>query len=307
MTAAETTRETEAQVAELVARVRRIRITASRAVNDLFAGEYHSAFRGRGMEFDEVREYQPGDDVRTIDWNVTARAGTPFVKRYREERELTLVLLVDVSASGAFGSQDRTKADLLVEVAALLLFSALRNHDKVGLLLFCDDVLRYFPPRKGRGPMLRLLRELVAAKPKRAPTNLGKALEFLGKVQRRRAVVFVLSDFLDQDPVALERSLGLAATRHDVVAISVDDPRERELPKAGLVAFEDAETGERIAIDTSSRAVREAYAARGARREAALAAVLRRASVDRLALATDEPYETTLHRFFRMRERRLSR
>ncbi len=186
---------TELSVAEIVAKVRRIRIAASRAVNDLFAGEYHSVFRGRGMEFDEVREYQPGDEVRTIDWNVTARAGQPFVKRFREERELTVVFVVDVSASGAFGTVRSSKLEMLIEVAALLMFSALKNHDKVGLLLFCDDTVKYLPPRKGTGNVLRFLRELVAARPIRKPADPVHALEFLGRVLRRRAVVFLLSDF----------------------------------------------------------------------------------------------------------------
>ncbi len=297
----------EANVAEIIAKVRRIRIIASRAVNDLFAGEYHSAFRGRGMEFDEVREYQPGDEVRTIDWNVTARQGAPFVKRYREERELTVLLLVDVSASHLFGSGDRSKGDLLTEIAALLMFSALKNHDKVGLLLFSDDIVRFLPPRKGKGSVLRLLREIVAVEPRRARTDIGKALEYAGKVQRRRAVVFVLSDFLDQTTPEVEKKLTLAAARHDVVAITAEDPRESELPDVGFVEFEDAETGARRRIDTGSARVREAFAAQASAREAKLANLLRRSRIDRLRLNTNEEYTLTLHRFFRMRERRLSR
>jgi uncharacterized protein (DUF58 family) len=298
---------TEPNVADIIAKVRRIRIVASRAVNDLFAGEYHSAFRGRGMEFDEVREYQPGDEVRTIDWNVTARQGAPFVKRYKEERELTVLLLVDVSASHVFGSGDRSKGELLTEIAALLMFSALKNHDKVGILLFADDVVRYLPPRKGKGAVLRLVRELVAAQPRLRRTDIGKALEFASKVQRRRAVVFVLSDFLDQANAELEKKLTLAAARHDLVAITAEDPRESELPSVGFVELEDAETGERRLVDTKSKRVRDEFRRQAQMRETRLETLFRRARIDRLRLDTHEPYTLTLHRFFRMRERRLSR
>lgn len=297
----------EPALSEILAKVRRIRILASRAVNDLFAGEYHSAFRGRGMEFDEVREYQPGDEVRTIDWNVTARQGAPFVKRYREERELTVLLVVDVSASHVLLSRERSKGELLTEIAALLMFSALKNNDKVGLLTFADDVVRYLPPRKGKGAVLRLLRELVAAQPRRGPTDVIRALEFAGKVQRRRAVIFLLSDLIDQESSACEKALSLAAARHDVVAITAEDPLEAALAGSGLVDFEDAETGARRTIDLSSARVRARFASIAAERESKLASMLRRIGIDRLRLSTAEDYTLTLHRFFRMRERRLSR
>lgn len=297
----------EPVLAEILAKVRRIRILASRAVNDLFAGEYHSAFRGRGMEFDEVREYQPGDEVRTIDWNVTARQGAPFVKRFKEERELTVLLLVDVSASHLFGSRDRSKSELLTEIAALLMFSALKNNDKVGLLLFGADVVRYLPPRKGKGSVLRLLRELVAVEPRRGRTDVVSALEFAGKVQRRRCVMFLLSDLVDQETPACEKALSLAAARHDVVAITAEDPLESALVAGGLVDFEDAETGRRRTVDLSSARVRERFASIAAEREAKLSSMLRRIGIDRLKLSTIEDYTLTLHRFFRMRERRLSR
>lgn len=298
---------TEPLISEILAKVRRIRILASRAVNDLFAGEYHSAFRGRGMEFDEVREYQPGDEVRTIDWNVTARQGAPFVKRFREERELTVLLIVDVSASHVLLSNDRSKGELLTEIAALLMFSALKNNDKVGLLTFAGDVVKYLPPRKGKGAVMRLLRELVASEPRTGPTDVVRALEFAGKVQRRRAVIFLLSDLLDQDTPACEKALALTASRHDVVAITAEDPLESALVGGGLVDLEDAETGRRRTIDLSSRRVKERFAAAAKEREARLAAMLRRARIDRLRLSTAEDYTLTLHRFFRMRERRLSR
>ncbi len=292
----------EPSVAEIVQKVRRIQIVASRAVDDLFAGEYHSVFRGRGMEFDEVREYQPGDEVRTIDWNVTARNGAPFVKRYREERELTVLFVVDVSASGVFGSKDRSKLELAVEVAALLMFSALKNNDKVGLILFAGDVLRYLPPRKGKASVLRLLRELVAARPVAGETRVDAALEFLTRVQRRKAVVFLVSDFLGD---GWERPLRIARARHDVVAITVDDPRERALPDVGFVTLEDAETGERVEVDLSHRGLRTAFERRARERERRLEEALRRTGVDRLPVRTDEPYLKSLHRFFRMRERRM--
>jgi len=298
----ESTAPSAPNVAEIVQKVRRIQIVASRAVDDLFAGEYQSVFRGRGMEFDEVREYQPGDEVRTIDWNVTARNGTPFVKRYREERELTVIFLVDVTASGAFGSRDRSKLELAVEVAALLMFSALRNNDKVGLVLFGDDVHRYFAPRKGKASVLRLLRELVASRPVAGETRIDRALEFLSRVQRRKAVVFVMSDFLAKD---WERPLRVAKGRHDLVAITVADPREEELPPGDFVTLEDAETGERVEVDARHPGVRRAFAERAAQRESQLDEKLRRSGVDRLPIRTDVPYLDSLRRFFRMRERRL--
>lgn len=296
-------------VAEIVKRVRRVQIVANKTVNDLFAGEYHSVFRGRGMEFDEVREYQPGDDIRTIDWNVTARAGAPFVKRFREERELTVLFLVDISASGVFGSGDRAKIDLAIEVAALLMFSALKNNDKVGLMLFCDEVLKYLPPRKGKGPVLRFLRELVAADPVSRPTRIDTALTFLNKVQRRRAVVFLISDF--QAP-EFEKPLVVANGRHDLIAVSVHDPRERELPDVGFLSVEDAETGDRVEIDTGSRRVRELYRAAGVQQQEALRGLFRKVGVDQLDLSTQSvtaggrtpEYIKSMHRFFRMRERR---
>lgn len=292
----------EASVAEIVKKVRRIQIVASRAVDDLFAGEYHSVFRGRGMEFDEVREYQPGDEVRTIDWNVTARSGTPFVKRFREERELTVLFLVDVSASGVFGSKDRSKLELAVEVAALLMFSALKNNDKVGMLLFGDDVHKYLPPRKGKASVLRFLRELVAARPVAGETRIDRALEFLTRVQRRKAVVFLFSDFLGD---GWERPLRIARARHDVVAITVRDPREEALPDVGFVTLEDAETGEVLLVDTRDARVRATFERRAAERDQRLDDELRRTGVDRLPIRTDEPYLKSLHRFFRMRERRM--
>jgi len=297
-------------VAEIVKKVRRIQIVASRQVNDLLAGEYKSVFKGRGMEFDEVREYTPGDDVRDIDWNVTARTGRPHIKRFAEERELTILFLVDVSKSGLFGSQAGSKLDLVLEVAALLMLSAQKNNDKIGLLLFADEVKSYFPPRKGRVASGRLLRELVAAEPEDdapvsgahgARTDLAGALSFISRVQRRRAVVFVISDFLDID---FTRELRVANARHDVVAITVTDPRELELPSVGFVTLRDPETGEMIEVDTHHPRVRSLFAEGAASRVKALGDELRRSGVDELAVRTDQPYTSTLHRFFRMRESR---
>lgn len=291
-------------VAEIVKKVRRIQIVANRMVDDLFAGAYHSAFRGRGMEFDEVREYQPGDEVRTIDWNVTARAGTPFVKRHKEERELTVLFLVDISASGAFGTHERSKLELMVEVAALLMFSALKNNDKVGLALFADEIVRYFPPRKGKANVLRLIRELVAAQPVARETRLDGALAFLNRVQKRRAVVFLVSDFLGE---GWRKPLTVANRRHDVVAIPVSDAREHALPDVGFLRLRDAETGELVEVDTRHRAVRRLFQEQAARRGDVLTDQLNRAGVDRLPIRTDEPYTVAMHRFFRMRERRAAR
>ena len=290
-----------AAVAELLKKVRRIEIVARRMVDDLFGGEYHSVFRGRGMEFDEVREYQPGDDVRTIDWNVTARSGTAFVKRYREERELTVLFLVDVSASQGFGSQQRSKLETAAEAAALLMVSALKNGDKVGMALFADQVVKYLPPRKGKSAVLRLLRELVAADLVERETRLDVALEFAHRVMRRRAVVFLLSDFLAPPPGS---ALQVVANKHDLVAIGLRDPREGEWPAAGFVRVVDPETGAGRELDVSSRAVRDWLAAQRARVVGAHELALKKAGVDTLMLGTHEPCITSLQRFFRMREQR---
>ncbi|GMV79618.1 MAG: hypothetical protein AMXMBFR7_08020 [Planctomycetota bacterium] len=291
----------EAEVAELLKEVRRVQIVASRLVNDLLAGEYLSAFKGRGMVFEEVRAYVPGDEIRSIDWNVTARTGEPYVKRFCEERELTVLFAVDVSASGLFGSQRRSKLQTAVQVAAVLMFSALRNNDKVGLVTFADGVREYVPPRKGRGAVLRLIRDLLAAEPVREPTDLASALEFVGHVQRRRAVVFVISDFQAPD---CSRALRIARQRHDVIAITLADPREHALPEVGFVTLEDAETGEIREVDARHPRVRALFAHRAEQREARLAETLRRCGVDRMDIRTDRPYASSLQRFFRMRERR---
>jgi uncharacterized protein (DUF58 family) len=285
---------------EVLKEVRRIQIVARRQVNDLLAGEYLSVFKGRGMEFDAVREYVPGDEIRSIDWNVTARAGTPYVKTFCEERELTVLLAVDVSASGGFGSQRLSKMETAVEVAAVLMFTALKNNDKVGLLFFADHVVKYIPPRKGRGNVLRLIRELLATEPIQAPTDVAAALEFLGRVQRRKCVVFLMSDFLGPD---CSRALAIANQRHDCVAVTLSDPRETSLPDVGFLTLRDAETNELLELDTRHPQVRALFAKAAADRERTLTGWLRRANVDRLDIRTNQPYANSLQKFFRMRER----
>lgn len=291
----------EQDIAEILKKVQRIQIVANRTVNDLFAGQYKSVFRGRGMEFDEVREYQPGDDVRTIDWNVTARQGSPYIKRFCEERELIVLFLVDVSASGAFGSAHRSKLDLVVEVAALLMFSALKNNDKVGLLTFCDDVIDYFPARKGKSNVLHLIRELISAEPVPRETNLAAALEFLSRVQKRRVVAFLISDFLA--PHA-RQPMAVCNKRHDLIAITVADPREHALPDVGFISLMDAETGQIVELDTRGRQVRALFETQTAGRTQGLSEELRKVGVDELPIRTNEDYLTSLRRFFRMREKR---
>lgn len=282
--------------------LKRLEIRTRRLVNDLFAGRYHSTFKGRGMTFSEVREYAPGDDIRAIDWNVTARMSAPFIKVFSEERELTILLVVDNSASLRFGTVDRSKHALAVELGALLTFSALRNSDKVGLLLFGAGVERYVPPRKGRLHALRLLRDMLVLEPRAKATALGDALAYLNRVQRKRAIVFLLSDFLAS---GWERQLGVTARRHDTVAFVVEDPRERELPAAGWVELEDLESGERVLLDSSDADVRARYAALAAERRSARDAVFRKLGLDAIPLETGTPYIKPLLGFFETRARRV--
>ncbi|OQX88612.1 DUF58 domain-containing protein, partial [candidate division KSB1 bacterium 4484_87] len=241
---------------EVLKKVKRIEIATRGLVNDVFSGEYHSVFKGRGMEFSEVREYQPGDDIRTIDWNVTARMGHPFVKVFEEERELTVMLLVDVSSSGEFGTFERMKAEIATEICALLAFSAIKNNDKVGLIIFTDQIEKFIPPKKGKSHVLRVIRELLYHKPEGTKTDISSALEYLNRVTRRRSVVFLVSDFISSD---YDKALQIANRRHDIVAITVTDPREVEMPNVGFVELEDAETGEIVLVDTSVGSVRQLY------------------------------------------------
>ncbi len=289
--------------------MRQLEIRTRRMVNDSLAGSYHSVFKGRGMDFDEVREYSPGDEVRTIDWNVTARAGRPFVKKFTEERELTIFLLVDISASGNFGSGTMSKRDLAAELASVLAFSAIRNSDKVGLLLYTDQVERYLPPKKGRRHVLRVVRDILYHTPAASGTDTVKALDVTNRLLHRRAVVFLISDFeTSQDPAAarieLRRSMRRTNRRHDLIAVHVEDPREKELPDVGIVALEDAESGEVIELDTASAAVRRRFKELSAERGRRLVSDFRSEGIDTLQLQTDAPYMPALQRFFKTRERR---
>jgi uncharacterized protein (DUF58 family) len=289
---------------EILKKVRQVELRTRRLVTDALAGEYHSVFKGRGMDFDEVREYSPGDEVRLIDWNVTARTGTPFIKKLREERELTILLAVDVSASGKFGSQ--SKRELAAEVASVLAFSAIRNRDKVGLLLFSDDVEQYVPPGKGRTHVLRVIRDILFHTPRRQGTDVAAALDFVNDVLRRRAVVFVISDFIET-PEAFERlrrQLRLTNKRHDLVLLHLRDRHEEELPALGLVTLEDPETGEVMEVDTGSKAVRDGFAILAKQRMEQFRRAARQAGVDTLELRTGEPYTQALYGFFKTRSSR---
>jgi uncharacterized protein (DUF58 family) len=288
--------------------MRRLEIRTRRMVNDSLAGAYHSVFKGRGMDFDEVREYTPGDEVRTIDWNVTARAGRTFVKKFTEERELTIFLVVDISASGNFGSGAIAKRDLAAELASALAFSAIRNSDKVGLLLYTDRVERYLPPKKGRRHVLRVIRDVLYHPPAGTGTDTVKILDVVNHMLRRRAIVFLISDFeIAGDPVAareqLRRAMRQTNRRHDLIAVHIEDPREKELPDVGIVALEDAETGEIVEVDTGSAAVRKLFKEQSAERSRRLKSDLRGEGVDTLQLQTDLPYLAALQRFFKTRGR----
>lgn len=285
---------------EILQQVRRIHLRTSRLVDDVLAGAYHSTFKGRGMAFDEVREYTPGDEVRTIDWNVTARRGQPYVKRYVEERELTVMLLVDLSASGQFGSVRRLKAEIATELCAVLAWSAIRNNDKVGLILFTDVIEKFVPPQKGRRHVLRVIREVVYFQPQRQRTDIGGALAYLHNVSRRRTVSFLVSDFLAS---GYEQPLRIAHRRHDIIPISIMDRRELSLPRLGFITLQDLETGASIVVDTASAAVREAYAQRRAVAVAQRRQLFQTLGIDAIEVRTDEPYIIPLMRFFRQRER----
>jgi len=289
--------------------MRQLEIRTRRLVNDSLAGAYHSVFKGRGMDFDEVREYSPGDEVRTIDWNVTARAGRTFIKKFTEERELTIFLLVDISASGNFGSGALSKRDLAAELASVLAFSAIRNSDKVGLLLYTDRVERYLPPKKGRRHVLRVVRDILYHEPEGTGTDTVKALDVVNHVLHRRAIVFLISDFESPRDEAtaraeLRRAMRQTNRRHDLIAVHVEDRREKELPNVGMVALEDAETGEIVELDTASPTVRERFKQQSLERARRLVSDFRSEGVDTLQLQTDSAYMPALQRFFKTRERR---
>ncbi len=287
---------------EILKKLRKIEIHTARLANDQLAGTYASVFKGRGLAFDEVRMYQPGDDVRFIDWNVTARTSAPHVKVFREEREMTVMLLVDMSGSQRFGTRGMFKRDLVAEVSAVLAFSAVKNNDRVGLVLFTDDVEKVIAPRKGPRHVMRVVAETLQYQPKGRGTDLSRALDVLGRLSRRRAVTFVVSDFLGDD---YEHSLRVAAAKHDLVPVTVTDPREDELVDVGIAWCEDLETGELVPVDTSSARVREAYRQRVTQQKVARDTLFKRLAIDHIALQTHRPYITPLAEFFRRRARRM--
>jgi uncharacterized protein (DUF58 family) len=320
---------------EILKKIRQIELRTNRIVTETLAGAYHSVFKGQGMNFDEVREYQPGDDVRAIDWNVTARMNHPFIKKFVEERELTLMLIVDVSGSGLFGSRGQSKRELAAEIASVLAFSAIRNNDKVGLILFSDEVEKFIPPRKGRSHVLRVIREVLFYEPKRRGTDLNHALEFFLRVQSHKAITVIVSDFLGAPVAATPSSRskrgdgGVAATRprphmllleslaqasftrlrqanrkHDLVAVQVTDPRELELPELGRLVFQDAETGEIVEVNTGDARKRQAFAGRQAKAQEQLLRLFRRGGIDAIQLRTDQDYGAALGKFFETREKR---
>lgn len=292
---------------DLLDKVHRIEITTSRLVTDVFAGQYHSVFKGRGMEFDEVREYQMGDDIRSIDWNVTARTGKAHIKKFVEERELTVMIMVDASRSSHFASVGQLKSKLAAEIAAILAFSAIRNNDKVGLIMFTDRVELFIPPRKGKSHVLRVIREVLYFKPKRTGTDLKQAIEYLNHVMPRKAVTFILSDFFDESPKGepvFKKAMSIANKRHDMIAITLNDQREFELPDCGLIELEDAETNARVTIDSSNTKIRKKYNDQAQLRLAQRGRMFRSIGVDHIDVQTHIPYEQSLIAFFMQRRRR---
>lgn len=295
-------RSSEAAVSiEVLRKIKQVEIKARVLADQLLLGSYRSVFRGWGLDFEEVREYEPGDDVRTIDWNVTARMNAPYIKKFREERELNVYVLVDMSASSWFGTAAQSKRDLAIDVAALLAFAAIRNNDRLSLVLFSDTVQRYVPPRTGRDHLLRVIRDLLFEPPRRARTDLAAVARFVSNITKKRSVVFLISDFLDTGYESPVRRLG---QKHDVVAVTLNDPRESELPRIGVIALEDAETGGIRYVDTGSAAVREAYAAAARLRRAERVRAFGRMRLDSVDLSTDRPYVPALMTFFGARSRR---
>jgi len=289
---------------DLLKKVRQIQIRTSHQVTEVMAGEYKSAFKGRGMEFDEVREYQPGDDVKSIDWNVTARTGKPYLKRFVEERELTVMLVVDASSSGSFGSIDKSKNEVAAEIAALLAYSAIRSNDRVGLIVFTDQIEKFVPPKKGRSHVMRVIREILFLEaPEHVETDITVALEYLQKVCPRRSVVFLISDFICEN---YSQAMMLASKKHDLIPVSIADPRELELPSIGFIDLMDAETGGRILVDTSDKKVRRTFRALGIQRQEQLKKQFRQMNADAISIETDKSYVDSLVRFFKLREKRMA-
>jgi uncharacterized protein (DUF58 family) len=296
---------------EILKKVRRIEVRTNRLVNDSLAGSYQSVFKGRGMNFDEVREYVPGDDIRTIDWNVTARTGIPHIKKFTEEREMTIMLMIDISGSGDFGSVNSSKREMMAELGSVLAFSAVRNNDKVGLILFTDAVELYVPPKKGRGHILRIIREILFFEARGRKTDLKVPLDFTSQVIKRKCVAFLISDFclpnsFDEDLKELQPKLQISNRRHDLIAMIVSDPREFELPDVGWITLEDAESGEQVDLNTSDPTIRQQYQAMAEARQKTVQKTLRSAGIDRLDLFTDTSYLPALLSFFRARKGRAS-
>ncbi len=287
---------------EIIKKIRRIEIKTSRMVTDVFAGQYHSVFKGKGMEFEEVREYQPGDEIRSIDWNVTARMGHPFVKKFVEERQLTVMLLLDASKSSYFGTVGQLKSEMAAELCSVLAFSAIKNNDRVGLIIFSDRIEKFIPPRKGLRHVLRVIREALYYKPQGVGTNIQLALEYLNSLIRKKAVCFLISDFFGCE---FKRQLKIANKRNDIIAVTITDPREIKLPDAGIVKLEDAETKKEFYVDTSNKRVRDAFAKNSQRLLSERTRVLRQTGVDVIDVYTDKSYSEALVKFFRTRERRL--
>ncbi|MBU1147798.1 MAG: DUF58 domain-containing protein [Candidatus Omnitrophica bacterium] len=286
---------------EILKKVRQIEIRTGRLVNDVFAGKYESVFKGRGMEFHEVREYVPGDDIRSIDWNVTARTGSPYVKKFVEERELTVLLMADLSSSGDFGTKNKMKKEIMAEIGAVLAFSAIKNNDKVGLLLFTDHVEKFIAPKKGKAHVLRVIRELLYYKPKGKKTSINTAIEYLGKVLKKKAVIFLISDFMDSD---YEKRLRILNKRHDIIAIPISDPRETSFPDVGLIEFEDAETGEVVYLDTADNLLKKEFKKRKYSFIEERNRIFRSVGVDSVEISTDKSYIKPLMLFFRKRAKR---
>ena len=286
---------------DIIKKIKKIEISTRRAVDDLMGGEYHSVFKGRGMEFDEVKHYTPGDQINSIDWKVTARTGTPFVKKFVEERELTVTLLVDMSASQDFGSGTKSKKDLIIELGALLAFSAIRNNDRVGLLTFADDVELFLPPRKGRSHGMRLIKELVTTPPSGKGTSIHNALEYLGRVEKGKSIVFLISDFIDE---GYEKQLNIISKRHDLVLIRIKDGMEDAFPAQGLINLKDAETGESFTVDGASREWRETFRELSRSREEIWKDTLKKMKIDAIDIDTNAPYIVPLRNFFKRRAKR---
>jgi len=292
------------EASELLKKVRKIEIKTKGLSRNIFAGEYHSAFKGRGMAFSEVREYQFGDDIRNIDWNVTARYGHPFIKIFEEERELTVMLLVDVSGSRDFGTVERMKKNVIIEIAAILSFSAISNNDKIGVIFFSDQIEKFIPPKKGRTHTLRIIRELIEFEPVSRKTDISVALRYLANAMKRRVTAFIISDLMD-NPASMEQALSIANNKHDMVGLRIYDEREAELPSVGMIKFKDAETGEYLWVDSSSRNVRETYRRHWSERNRQLDNLLKKTGLDYVNISTREDYVKSLVALFKKREHKL--